>query len=105
MKFRVDGQMYDFDQSRITVKEAMLIKTATGYGLKTFLEGLEDGDPFSITSIVWLARIRDGEKTLKFDEIDFNLIDFEAEDSDPDPTQPGETPGVPASTSPPSTGE
>jgi len=104
MKFRVDGRMYEFDQSRITIKEAMQIKTATGYGLKTFMEGLQDGDPFSIASLVWLARIRDGDTGLKFDDVDFNLIDFEAENVEEDPMLPGVTPGGPVSTSPPSTG-
>jgi hypothetical protein len=106
MKFRVDGRMYEFDQSRITIKEAMQIKVSTGYGLKAFLEGLEEGDPFSIASIVWLARTRDGE-TVKFEDVDFNLIDFEADgEEEPDPTRPGETaPGEPPLTSPPSTGE
>jgi hypothetical protein len=53
---------------------------------------------------VWLARIRDGDTGLKFDDVDFNLIDFEAENVEEDPTLPGVTPGGPVSTSPPSTG-
>ena len=107
MKFRLDGQMYDFDESTISIKEAMQIKVATGLDIPELMDGLGSGNPFAFASMVWLAKLRDGEtgpdgKPLKFDDLDFNILDFEPEQAEPPVPTGGveKTPDEPPNTLP-----
>ena len=106
MKFRIEGEDYDFDDSTLTVKEARVIKKHTGMGLRSFAEASKDGDPDAIVAIVYLSKRRANEAVrwedldnldlAKMETIDETVKQDEPEDADvPDPIWPsGETQSV-----------
>ena len=89
MKVRIKDTIYEFVSAEtLTLKEAMRIKMATGLNLMDLYNGAETGDPFAIAAMVWIIRIRDGEKDLKFDDVDFPFGDFEfLPDETPEPAE------------------
>ena len=96
MKVRIGDTVHEFvSAEKLTLKEAMRIKMATGLNLLDLYNGSETGDPFAIAAMAWIIRLRNGEKDLKFDDIDFELGDFEFLPDEPsaaeaDPTTPPE---------------
>jgi hypothetical protein len=77
MKFKLDGRSYEFDETRLLVREARELKHHTGMGLRQFGAGLQEGDPDSIVGMLYLCRRRAGEavKWNDFDEL--NLTDLQ----------------------------
>lgn len=80
MKFRVEGEDYEFDESTLTVAEARLIKKHTGMGLKSFAESSKDGDPDALVAIVFLAKRRANEAVRWQDLDNLDLAKLEAID-------------------------
>lgn len=92
MKFRIGEQEYEtVDEDQLTLKEAVLVKQATGLGYATFYLALQSDDPEALRAMVWLVRRRRGERDVTLDDVDFKLSDLHVEreeepDEEPDPT-------------------
>lgn len=97
MKVRIEDSFYDFDQSRLMLKEAMAVKTYTGLSLQDWMKSLEDFDPPAVAALVWILRTRAGEE-VRYSEIDFNLADFEIipDEGDADAADPTSGASTPA---------
>ncbi|MEU8717479.1 hypothetical protein [Streptomyces sp. NPDC048663] len=104
-KLTVEGTVYEFDPSRMLLAEAREIKTYTKMTIPAWSMGIDEMDPDSMQSLIYLAKKRAGESlrysdldTLDFADIELEPMDDEAEDGEPeaagqaaDPTPPGET--------------
>lgn len=92
MKINLDGQLYDWDEEKLTLAEAFDLKEKTGWGLRAFYEAYVDRDPAAYAWIAYAARRRAGE-TLEWTESVTDLgglidsINAESE-ATPDPTEP-----------------
>lgn len=85
LKFTLDGVKYVYDDSTLTVKEARVIKKNAGFGLVTWAQALQIGDPDALVAMVWLAKTRNGEAVRwqdfdNFDLASLNLLDDDDED-------------------------
>jgi hypothetical protein len=81
MKLNINGAIYDYDMDRITVRDAMMLKTATGLNLKPFSTALGELDPNCLAALAWLVQTKAGVKgadgePLKFTDVDFDMIEF-----------------------------
>jgi hypothetical protein len=90
MKLVVEGQAYEFDQGRLTVKEARLIKGATGFTVNAWQQALGELDADAVAALVWLLRRRNGELGLAFDDVDFDLSSLTVEDDGPESPTSGQ---------------
>lgn len=96
-KFDINGDIYEFDGEHISVREAMMLKTATGLNLRPFGVGLNELDPECMVALGWLLLTRAGKKgpdgqPILLKDVDFDTGTFfvELEPGEPvDPT-PGE---------------
>lgn len=105
MKINVAGQAYNFDETRLTVKEARTIKKYGGLSVRQFANGLSDMDVEAMVAVVFLAKQRAGEvlRWQDLDELnlnDINLAPDTVEDAtdgsadegqEADPTQPSDS--------------
>lgn len=82
MKLVVDGQAFEFDQSRITNVEGMAIERATGMLFGEWAEGLKKGSMLAQTALVWVVKKRE-DPTLRFDDIVYETLDVE-DDGEPE---------------------
>lgn len=101
-KFNVNGAIYEFDYENISVRDAMLLKTATGLNLRPFSVGLNELDPECLQALGWMLQTRAGVKgpdgqPIQLKDVDFATNDFFVEDEPAVPVDP--TPGE-LSTSP-----
>jgi hypothetical protein len=81
MKLNINGAIYEYDLDRITVRDAMMLKTATGLNLKPFSTALGELDPNCLAALAWLVQTKAGVKgadgePLKFGDVDFDMIEF-----------------------------
>lgn len=87
MKLKIDGTVYDFDQDRLMLSEAMAVQVATGMKVPQWQKALGEMDAYALGALVWLLRRRAGETDLRFEDVDFNLADLEdVSEEEPDPT-------------------
>lgn len=106
-KFRIGKQEYEsVGPDELTLAEAVKVRLATGLGFNEFYVALGTDDPVALQAMVWLVRLRRGERDVTLADVDFRLGDFELigepelDDDDLDPTtSPGE-----GSVSPPPNG-
>lgn len=108
LKFILDGTKYEYDDSTLSVKEARAIKKNTGFGLVTWAQALQIGDPDALVAMVWLAKTRTGEavRWQDFDNFDLATLDLtSADDEEEEAKQEGDDVDPPATpTSPRSRG-
>lgn len=92
MKLTVDGEVFDFDMTRITNVEGMAIEKATGGTYVEWAQSMEAGSMLAVTALVWIVRKRQ-EPTLRFEDVEFTTISIE-QDVEPSPLEePGPTSG------------
>jgi hypothetical protein len=98
-KVTVDGQVYDYDPSKMLNTEAIALQKVTGMTVPEWTTGLQAGDASALTGLVWLLFRRNGRE-LAFDEVEFDIGSLELEDDEepetPDPTPPAEPDGAAA---------
>lgn len=72
----IGDKEYEFEDDKLLVKDARLIKKLTGMGLKSFSEGIKDGDPDALCAMVFLAKRKAGEAVQwkDLDELDLATI-------------------------------
>jgi hypothetical protein len=93
LRFMLDGEKYEYDDTSLTVKEARVIKKNTGFGLVTWAQALQQGDPDALVAMVWLAKTRAGEavRWQDFDNMDLAALDLIGNvDEDDDSEQEGD---------------
>jgi hypothetical protein len=96
MKLNINGTIYDYDIDRITVRDAMMLKTATGLNLRPFSVGIGELDPECLAALAWLVQTKAGVKgtdgePLRLADVDFDMIEFIVTEAPPEPVDP--TPG------------
>lgn len=99
LQLRVWDETYEFDDTRVTIAEARLIKKYAGMGVNELFLGLRRGDPDAMAALAFLVMFRAGKQPRwrDFDDMDmvadFELIDDgdvpdgEREDEELDPTR------------------
>lgn len=78
MRVTIDGQVYEYDETRLMNTEAIALQKATGFRPPEFAEELKKGDAIALTGLVWLILRRNGDKG-KFDELEFDLAAIDVE--------------------------
>lgn len=100
MYLTVNGKTYEYDGSKLSVNEAILVLEKTGLGVKALMEALKELDPRAFKAVVFMAQRRAGEKIV-WDDVDFDIIEVassmradeaEKQVTGPDPTDPGSSP-------------
>lgn len=87
MRFKVDGKVYDYDESRLLLPEARMLQAATRLTVGQWQRGLNEGDCDAYAALVWLCERRAG-RDIRLDEVDnINIASFEVLDED-DPADP-----------------
>lgn len=81
MKFKLDGRVIEFDETKMLVREARELKHYTGLGLRAFGNALKDGDPDAIVGMLYLAKRRAGMPCQwgDFDDLDIATLDMVTE--------------------------
>lgn len=92
-KVTIDGQVYDYDSTKMLNTEAIALQKVTGMKIPQWTAALQEGDAFALTALVWLLWRRNGRE-VPFDEVEFDIgsMDLEADEEEvPEgPTVPGE---------------
>ena len=114
-KYNINGAMYEYDLDRPSVRDAMMLKTATGMNMTPFTQAFNDADPAVFQAFAWLLLKRagvkgtDGQPLQLADTPDFNMLEFlnyEQDDEEPDdaadPTTDSSSPsGITPDSTPP----
>ena len=86
MKVTIDGEVYDFDSNKMLNTEVIALQKVTGLTLKAWNEGLQEGDVYALTGLVWLVYRRNG-RIMTFDEVEFDIGSLAVEDPEQDAAQ------------------
>ena len=76
MKLTIDGEVFEFDASRMTNVEGMAIEKATGLLYAEWAEALSKGSMMAQTALVWVIKKRQ-EPTLRFDDVVFTTVEID----------------------------
>lgn len=90
-KVTIDGQVYDYDPSRMLNTEAIALQKVTGMRMQEWTTALTQGDAFALTGLVWLLWRRSGRE-VSFDEVEFDIGSISLED-DQEPQAEGDESG------------
>lgn len=90
-KVTIDGQVFDYDPTRMLNTEAIALQKVTGMRMQEWSSALTEGDAFALTGLAWLLWRRAGRE-VSFDEVEFDIGSLELEDDEPaaDPTEAAE---------------
>lgn len=99
MKITVEGQVYDYDPSKMLNTEAIALQKVTGMRVPEWTKALTEGDAYALTGLVWLVWRRDGRE-VAFDEVVFDVGSLDLQDDEvpdePDAEPVGPTDPAPA---------
>lgn len=73
LTFTVDGDDYEYDQNKLDLTEAIIIKKELGLTIADYLEGNRRLDPEALKAMVWLAKRRAGE-AVKLRDLTFDCM-------------------------------
>lgn len=94
MKFTYQGRVYEHEQGKLPLADAVIVKKHTGMGVRSYMDGLMDGDPDALKGMVFLALLHNGEKP-KWDDVDFDVLEFLASwEGEPEEVPPGPAAGT-----------
>jgi len=85
MRIRIGGSdWYDFDGSKLLVKEARELQKLTGMGLQGFSDGIKEGNVDALVFMLYVAKRRAGEaaRWADFDELDIASLEVEADEDE-----------------------
>lgn len=89
---KLDGKsLGEFDEEKVTNREAALIKGVCGRRFIPFLQGLGEFDEECMTALVWFLRRKNGEPDLRVEDVEFALLSLDVSPVER-PTQGAETP-------------
>jgi hypothetical protein len=100
-KVNINGVIYDYDIDRVSVRDAMMLKSATGLNLQPFSVGLSQLDPDCMAALAWLLQTKAGVKgpdgqPLQLKDVDFTVtsffVDEPVEEVDPTPGEDSTSP-------------
>jgi hypothetical protein len=95
LKLKIGDEEYEYDHQALTTKEATQLKVQAGLNYSDLQFG-NVNDPRVLQAIIWLARTRDGEKRLMYDDIDVLVKDVDIiPDEEPEPEPEGPTVATP----------
>jgi len=92
-KYNINGAMYEFDLAQPSVRDAMMLKTATGMNMTPFTAAFQDVDPNCFVALAWVLLTKagvkrpDGQPIQLADVPDFDMLEFlnpEQDDEEPD---------------------
>ena len=83
-KVTIDGQVFDYDPTRMMNTEAIALQKVTGMRLEEWTTNLTEGDAFALTGLVWLLWRRAGRE-VAFDEVEFDIGSIALEDDEAEP--------------------
>ena len=78
MKVTAGGNAYTFDPRKFGNRELMAVERETGMTAVEWQDGLTRGSMISVTALIWILRLRLGERAadgsgpLEFDEVEFD---------------------------------
>jgi hypothetical protein len=93
-KVTIDGQVFDYDPTRMLNTEAIALQKVTGMRMQEWTKALTEGDAFALTGLVWLLWRRAGRECA-FDEVEFDIGSIAMDDDEPE-VEPGPTEAVEA---------
>lgn len=77
MRFKIEGKEYDWDNSHLSVKEAMEFKDRASLGIQQLNTALTLGDPYATITLVYLAKLRAGEAVRWQDLLTLDIATYE----------------------------
>lgn len=80
-KVTIDGQVFDYDPSRMLNTEAIALQKVTGMRMQEWGAALAEGDAFAMTGLVWLLYRRNGRE-VPFDEVEFDIGSLDIQDDE-----------------------
>lgn len=93
MRFKIEGREYEWDNTRLTVEEAMEFQDHAHIGVNELNPALIRGNPYATVTLVYLAKKRAGEAVRWQDLKGLDLATYEvlAEESAEDGDESGES--------------
>ena len=93
LKFKADGESYEFDMERIMFSEARAIESSTGLTMTDLGDAAQRGSMEAIQAIVWIA-VRRKTPATKFSDLDnWAIADVEfIQDDEPSDGESAEDP-------------
>lgn len=88
MKITVEGTAYDYDPSRLGMREGMELERVTGMSFDEIQRGLGTMRPAAVGALIYLLKRRAGEE-VDWSTLDFDILSIQVED-DPEPPGPTE---------------
>lgn len=88
IRFTINGEKHEFDESRLMVKEAIDLGRFVPLTTQEFGAGLKGGDPTALCALVWLTLRREGQSDLDFTAVDFDLVELGESLSDDSEKEP-----------------
>jgi len=85
-KVTVDGQVFDYDPSKMLNTEAIALQKVTGMRIADWTKALTEGDAYALTGLVWLLWRRNGRE-VAFDDVEFDIGSLDLQDDEP-PAEP-----------------
>jgi hypothetical protein len=93
IQIKIGDEEYFFDPVRVANDEAMLIERTCGCTFTQWQKQLEEGSVTALTALVWLLRRRNGQTSLKFTDVHFDLGDFDINTDEPGTEEANPTDG------------
>jgi len=90
-KVTVDGEVFDYDATRLLNTEAIALQKVTGMNTQAWMKALTEGDAYALTGLVWLLYRRNG-RDVSFDDVEFDIGSLELADDAPAPEPVAEGP-------------
>jgi len=93
-KVTINGEVFEFDQLRKPMAEALALEEALKIPYAQYEEGLQKGSARSLAGFVWLVWRRNGRDVPIADilsgaaDVDLASLDIEGEGEEPGPTTP-----------------
>jgi len=89
-KYNINGVEYEFDWNNVTVRDAMMLKTATGLNMRPLMEAFFEVDPDVLAALGWLLLTKAGVKgpdgePIQLKDVDFTVSTFSVEEPEPEP--------------------
>jgi len=80
-KVTVDGQVFDYDPSKMLNTEAIALQKVTGMRMPEWTKSLSEGDAYALTGLVWLLWRRNGRE-VAFDDVEFDIGSIDLQDDE-----------------------
>lgn len=76
MKFTYKGEVFEYDQAKLSTAEAEMLRRYTGLTPREYFVGMPNMDARSLKGMVWLGLRRNGHGIQYKDIEDFDVFEF-----------------------------